>query len=67
MKQLLLYRCLPRRMIGLIAGVQVPVIPASTPGAFGRRLSESIPCSRPWTPEMWPVFPLGNGAGMTLA
>ena len=28
--------------------VQVPVIPASTPGACGRRLSESIPCSSPW-------------------
>ena len=47
--------------------VQGPVIPASTPGACVRRLSESHSKFALMAPKMWPVFPLGNAAGMTLA
>ena len=66
MKQLLLYGCLPRSKIGYS--------PRSGSGdprfhTWGLRslLIQVHSMFASMAPEMWPVFPLGNGAGMTLA
>ena len=66
MKQLLLYRCLPRSQIGLIAAFKVrrSLLPHRGLRSSLIRVHSMFASM---APEMWPVFPLGNGAGMTLA